>query len=223
MSTFPELIIRRLNHEDLDAMIEINSEHKKNMGLLKRDSYNDLFVKNMHKYFERKTRYVVGCFCEDKLISYLGVIHWPDLPYWTFTTAKARIFWRSNRTFQPEMNGLAALIRKVIQEESSLGRSAYWFMTSLKRNQGHRHYWSSFIPELKDYYLISRVIQKNYRPKNPYVWSLMGEQPWNEDLIIRIGVEKTRVDDLRPLFELLQIPQEQKSLENEDTDLILHC
>ncbi len=218
-----ELNIRQLNLEDLEAMIEINSEHKKNMGLPKTESYNDLFIKNTYKYFEKKNRYILGYFSEGQLISYIGVIRWLDMPYWTFTAAKARLFWRSNMTFKPETNGIAALIRKVINDEARLGRFTYWFMTSLKRNQGHRVYWSSFIPELKDYFLISRVIEKNYRPEDPRVWSMMGEQQWGEDLILRIGVEKNHTSDLMPLFDLLQIPLEKKSLEDEDNDLILHC
>lgn len=216
------LEIRRLNSADLDRMVRINFEHKKNMGLLKKDSYDDLFINNMNKYFEKQNRYVLGGFFAGELVSYIGVVRWPNMPCWTFTTAKAKIFWRSNMKFRPEMNGISSLIRSVIREESSSGRSIYWFLTSLKRNQGHRKYWSLSIPELRDYYLISRIIEKNYRPADPYIWSLMGEQIWNENLIVRIGVQKNRVEDLKPFFNLLQIPFEKMNLENEDTDLSLH-
>lgn len=193
------------------------------MGLLKNDSYNDLFIENIQNYFKKNNRYILGYFFDEELISYIGVIRWLNRPYWTFTTAKAKLFWRSKIIFQPEMNGMALLIRKVLGEESRLGYSAYWFLTSLKRNQGHRNYWSSFIPELKNYFLISRVIKKNYRPIDSNIWSLMGKQLWDEDLILRIGIEKNHVQDIKPFFNLLQIPSDKIELENEDTGLVLHC
>ena len=68
-------VIRKLNYHDLDLIIGINSEHKKNMGLVKKEAYDVNFIRNTYKYFEKKNRYILGCFFENQLISYIGTLN----------------------------------------------------------------------------------------------------------------------------------------------------
>ncbi len=216
--------IRKLSETDLDQIVKINLQHSKVMGLLKNSNYDQNFFDNILLFFNSSQRYILGAFEEEKLVSFICVIHWNTLPYWTFVNAKAIPFLRGN-TFQPSMNGIAPLISKVLTDELQNNRFIYWFLTSQKRIKGHRNYWSRFVPELEKFYFISRVIKKDYRPRSDFVWDLMGKQVWSKDLVIRIGVEKSHFELLAPyeeLFAIINKPNANLS-ELNDTEAILEC
>ncbi len=222
MNDNSRLETKKLTASDLSSIIEINLQHRKVMGLQKKDSYDDIFNKNVNTYFEQPNRYILGAFWEGKLISFVGVIRWKDLPFWTFANVKAKPFWGSNK-FQPKLNGIATLISRVFNEEMRNQRTAYWFLTARKRSEGHRDYWSLFVPELIHYRFISRTIEKGYKPHDAFFWDLMGKQTWDEDLVIRIGIEKSKEEALMPFCKRLQIDDLLDPNVNLDTGEILKC
>jgi len=214
------LEIRVLTREDMESVTSINSQHNKIMGITKKSYYDVAFTEKLELYFTDPDRYVLGAFFNDQLVSFVSVIRWKTFPYWTFTNAKAVPFFNS-KVFQPKLNGLALLTSEVINKEATHQRHTYWYITSGKQNRGYKDHWRNFVPELSEFIFISRTIPKGHRPKNNYILNLMGNQTWEEDIILRIGVRKGHEEALKPYFSFLDINPEK--FENEDNGRVFIC
>lgn len=204
MSSASQLHFRALTPADVPSIIRVNAAHRKVMGLKKRENYDEQFIEKLALYFLGQDRYMYGAFYEGELISFISVVRWHGQPYWTFLGAKSIPFAMANY-FRPQLNGMNLLISNVIKYEATLNRHVYWYVTSAKQNRGYKGYLRKFVEGLDEFYFVSRTIEKGQQPQNPLIWKLMGEKIWSEDLMLRIGVNRRKLAELSPFFDLLNI------------------
>ena len=205
---------RVLQKSDLDSILEVNLTHKKVMGIHKHASYDEAFLQKLPNYFDNPSRYILGSFLDNTLVSYLCVIQWSSHPYWTFLGAKSRPF-IGGSLFQPINNGLSVLTSKIIKHEIKRGRSAFWYLTSARQNRGYRNNWRLSVHELRDFLFISRTIRAGYEPKDQFIWDLMGKRVWNEDLVVRTGVLKGKESVLEPFYSPLKVSMDKINYEDD--------
>lgn len=185
-----QLTVKRLTGNDLLLECFEISKIKNKVGGSNSPS-PDRFIKSYSLYFENNDdRYVLGCFDDDKLISWMAVgfvdssVEGRDNKFWAisalYTTKFVQLFSFNN----PE---IGLLIKEAFALAESKKFYQYYYSVSKRIQKVYETQIqkTKYIPIGRYDYFEVAVVPANTQPDNVLHWRLMGQELKPDDIIIK--------------------------------------
>lgn len=201
--TTTSIATRRLTIEDYEAVAKLYQTADRWMET---EMSKEFFAENLavarSQYLEGDpARFLLGTFFNDELVLTGGMYFWDKMPFCTILRFVGKLESASTISIAKCM---ISLFNAFLDELQRNNRTRFYLLTS-------GHHLSTLsklgtkIPRLgRDYLMtVEAVVAPNARPRDEYVWSMMGHKTWPVPLVLRAGTaynharsfDKTIVDE----------------------------